>query len=44
VPTGAGDRIGFVISTANRIAFIDLVSTDTGSECQFAYQASDYQR
>jgi hypothetical protein len=39
-----GDRFSYVFSTANRVAFLDLYSHFTGSNCHFAYQLSEYER
>jgi hypothetical protein len=39
----AGDRYSFVFSTATRVAFVDLYSHHTSSDCHYALQASEYQ-
>jgi hypothetical protein len=44
IENNAGDREQYVFATANRVAFVDLYSHATGSECHFAYQVSDYER
>jgi hypothetical protein len=44
IDTNDSDRYEYVFATANRVAFLDLYSLATGSECHFAYQLSEYQR